>query len=283
MRLLRYLLPAVTLAAACSTSLQAASPVWKVTHPDGGKLYLGGSIHALRKSDHPLPAAFDRALADSSRIVFEVDDRAFSAKKVLKAGEYPPGDSLKNHVDPRTYAYMKRFFGLLGVPESKFSRYRPWLITLMLWSPSVQGLSSELGVEGHLTKRARAAKKPVGGLVSMEQHLDVFTGLSERQSEAVLLMTFIPTAGGGSQSSIVSAWKKGEVDALWRRSRAAFAEYPAFADRIIEVRNRAWMPKIEGYARSREPHFVVVGAAHLGGPEGLLALLKQRGYQLEQL
>ena len=280
--LLVRLVTAVTLVLGCSAPTEAASPVWKVTRPEGGKLYLGGSIHALRKSDYPLPAAFDVALADSSRVVFEVEDKAVSAEKILKSGEYPRGDSLKNHVDPRTYDYMKRFFGLLGVPEAKFAKYRPWLLTLMLWSPGVQGLSSDLGVEGHLTKRARASKKPVAGLVSAEQHMDVFTGLNERQSEAVLLMTFIPSAGG-SHSSIVSSWKKGEVDALWRRSRAAFAEYPAFADRLLEVRNRAWMPKIEGYLRSGEPHLVVVGAAHLGGPGGLLSLLRQRGYQLEQL
>src|SRR6187402_591110 len=46
---------------------RAASPVWKVTRAEGGMLYLGGSIHALRKADYPLPAAFDNALAKSSR------------------------------------------------------------------------------------------------------------------------------------------------------------------------------------------------------------------------
>jgi uncharacterized protein YbaP (TraB family) len=43
------------------------------------------------------------------------------------------------------------------------------------------------------------------------------------------------------------------------------------------------MPKIEGYLRSGQTQMVVVGFAHLGGPGGLLALLKKRGYQLEQL
>lgn len=278
---LRCLL-ALGLGVAGASSLQAASPVWKVTHPEGGTLYLGGSVHALRKSDYPLPAAFDRALADSSRIMLEVTDDAASMKKIAKSGEYPRGDSLKNHVDPRSYAYLKKVFGLLGVPEAQFAKYRPWLLTLMLWSPSLHGLSSDLGVEGHLTKRARASKKPVEGLVTTEEHYSVFTGLTERQSEAVLLMTFIPAAGS-SGGSIVSAWKKGDVDWLWRGSRAAFAEYPAFADRLLEARNRAWMPKIERSVRSGDTHFVVVGAAHLGGPGGLLALLKQRGYQLEQL
>jgi uncharacterized protein YbaP (TraB family) len=245
-------------------------------------LYLGGSIHALRKTDNPLPAVFDRAFADASRIAFEVEDDEATVKRVAKSGEYPRNDSLKNHIDPRSYAYLRSIFGLLGVPEAKFSRYRPWLLTVMLWSPSLHGLSHDLGVEEQITRRARAARKPTSGLVSMEEHLNVFTGLSDRQSEAVLLMTFIP-GEKESYPAMVKAWRSGDVDTLWRRSRKAFAEYPAFGERLLEARNRRWMPKIESYFRSGERYFVVVGAAHLGGPEGLLALLKQRGYQAEQL
>ena len=256
--------------------------MWKVTRPNGGTLYLGGSVHALRKSDYPLPAAFDRALAASSHVVFEVKEDRRSAERIAKAGEYPKGDSLKNHVDPRTYDYIRRIFALLGVPEAKFARYKPWLLTLFFWSPSLEGLSTDLGVEGYLTKRAAAAKKPTLGLVSTEQHMDVFTGLTERQSEAVLLLTFIPSSSG-AKAQITSLWRKGEVDLLARRTYEAFAEYPAFAERILDVRNRAWMPNIESYLRSGETYFVVVGAAHLVGPQGLLSLLKNRGYQLEQL
>ena len=279
---LATVIAAFAVAAISPASMQAASPVWKVTRPEGGTLYLGGSVHALRKSDYPLPAAFDRALAASSRVVFEVKEDQKSAERIGKSGEYPKGDSLKNHVDPRTYDYIRRIFALLGVPEAKFSRYKPWLLTLVFWSPSIEGLSSDLGVEGYLTKRAAAAKKPTLGLVSTEQHMAVFTGLTERQSEAVLLLTFIPTSTG-AKSQITSAWRKGEVDLLARRTHQSFAEYPAFGERLLDVRNRAWMPNIESYLRSGETYFVVVGAAHLGGPQGLLSLLKSRGYQLEQL
>lgn len=239
-------------------------------------------MHALRKSDYPLPPAFDQALAASSRVVFEVKEDRKSVQRIAKSGEYPKGDSLKNHVDPRTYDYVRRIFALLGVPEAKFSRYKPWLLTLFFWSPSLEGFSSDLGIEGYLTKRATAAKKPTLGLVTTEQHMDVFTGLSEKQSEAVLLLTFIP-ASSSTKSLITTSWRKGEVDLLARKTHESFAEYPAFGERLLDVRNRAWMPSIESYLRSSETYFVVVGAAHLGGSQGLLALLKSRGYQLEQL
>ena len=48
-------------------------------------------------------------------------------------------------------------------------------------------------------------------------------------------------------------------------------------------RNRNWIPRIEAYMRDPKAYFVVVGAAHLGGPNGLLAMLKVRGYTIEQL
>ncbi len=43
------------------------------------------------------------------------------------------------------------------------------------------------------------------------------------------------------------------------------------------------IPKIEGYLRSEKTYFVVAGAAHMGGANGVLALLRHRGYRIEQL
>src|SRR5437763_1244607 len=81
-----------------------------------------------------LPAAYNRAFDASDRLVCEVDPKALleSSRGILKAGQYPKGDSLKNHVDPRTYNYLRGVFRLLRVPEAKFARYRPWFLSLML-------------------------------------------------------------------------------------------------------------------------------------------------------
>ena len=280
----RFLLcSAFLLATLMHAHVEAASPVWKVTDAQGnGTLFLGGSIHALRQSDYPLPVAFDRAFEKSDRLVFEDEEGKAESEKILKSGQYPRGDSLKNHVDPRTYAYVIKLFGLLGAPEAKVAKCRPWLLTLMLWSPGLHGLSQDLGVEGHFRQRARASAKPVSGLVSAREHLRVFTGLSDRQSEGVLLLTFIPQQSG-SYTDMVGAWKRGEADRLWRNTRAAFADYPAFGERILEARNHVWLPTVESFLRSGKTYFVIVGMGHLGGPEGLLSLLKQRGYRVEQM
>ncbi len=260
----------------CITPAEAGSPVWKVTDGKGGTLYLGGSIHALRRTDYPLPPAFDEAFKKSDRLVFEDEEGKKEAEKIFKTAEYPRGDSLKKHVDPRTYAYVVKVFSLLGVPEATVAKYRPWALTMMLWSPS-----NDLGVEGYFLKRARATKKPVSGLVSTREHYAVFTGLTDRQAEGVLLLNFIPR-GGASFDQMVSAWKRGDADRLWRETHDSYSDYPAFGERLLEARNRRWIPKIESFLQSGKNYFVIVGMGHLGGPGGLLKLLEKRGYRLEQ-
>jgi uncharacterized protein len=277
----------LALAISFATRADAASAcVWKITGPNGGTLFLGGSIHALRTTDYPLPPAYNRAFDSSSRLAFEVDSKAFSesSKRVIKSGQYPKGDSLKNHVDPRTYDYVRRVFALLKVPEEKFAQFRPWLLVLMLESPGLHGLSGNLGVDEFLERRARANSKPMSGLESVREHIEVFSALSDRQSEALLLLTFIPHEHASEENvRMLNAWRHGYVDTIAGIMRDAFRDFPAFGERLIGARNRRWIPKIEGYLRSGRTYFVVVGAGHLGGPEGLLALLKARGCRVEQL
>ena len=243
-------------------------------------------MHALRSVDYPLPPAYNRAFDASTHVALEVEPKALanSSNGMLKAGKYSAGDSLKNHVDPRTYDYLRRVFALLKIPEEKFSRYRPWLIVLMLESPSLRGLSDDLGVDQFITNRAQANHKPIVGLESADEHSSVFVGLSDRQSEALLLVTFIPqTNRKGGGDVVASAWRRGDVDALARSMHESYVDFPAFADRLLGARNRRWMPKLEGYIKSGHTYFAVVGAAHLGGSDGLLAMLRARGYKVEQI
>ena len=260
--------------------------VWKITAPNNGTLYLGGSIHALRSTDYPLPPAYNQAFDASERLAFEVDLKTIrgAAHDSEKAGRYPRGDSLKNHVDPRTYEYLRRFFAILKIPEPKFASYRPWYLAEMLQVPQLHGLSPDLGVEGYLAKRAQANHKPITGLETGREAMEVFAGLNDRQSEAILLLTFIPHEGGGNaMTQMTAAWRRGDADTIAREMKNQSADFPAFEERLIDARNRQWLPSIERALRSGHTYFVVVGSGHLGGPTGLLELLRSHGYQIAQL
>ena len=219
-------------------------------------MYLGGSVHALRSSDYPLPAAYNRAFDASSRVVFENDPKAGSreAKELVRAGTYPKGDP---------------------------SKYRPWLLNVLLSSPSYEHW--QLGMERYLQRRAAAKSKPVSGLESPKEHNAFFVDLNDRESEALLLILFVNAAREGPSASMISAWRRGDVETLNRILRESFQDFPSLARRLVDVRNQNWLPKIDGYLRSGQTYFVVVGAGHMGGPNGLLALLKARGCKIEQL
>ncbi len=259
--------------------------VFRVTGPNGGVAYVGGSWHALRSTDYPLPDPYNRAFDAASRLSFEIapkDDNGM-AKAMPKAGQYSRGDNMKNHVDPRTYEYLKRFFAAHKISEEKFSRYKPWFIAMSLGSGSSE-FSGRLGVESFLEKRANANSKPVYGVETLKEHLEVFSGLSDRSSEAYLLFTLIPADKSSPNfDRMLNAWREGDIDFLANSVYSDFKDFPAMAERLLAARNRNWIPKIEEYIRSGQTYFVVVGAAHLGRRDGVIAMLKARGYKVEQL
>lgn len=263
----------------------AGGCIYKVSGPGGGVLYLAGSWHALRSVDYPLPATYNRAFDAADRLAFEISPKEGGGmtKALPHAAEYPRGDSLKNHVDPRTYNYLRRYFALEKVPEERYSRYRPWYVAMSMRTGSGDFVG-RLGVESFFARRALANSKPVVGLESLKEHVEVFSGLSDRGGEALLLVTLISIEKGSQDfDRLITAWRNGNVDFLAATVHAQFSDFPAMADRLLGVRNRNWVPKLEDYLRSGKTYFVVVGAAHLGGPDGLVALLKGRGCQLQQL
>ncbi len=260
----------------------ARSPVWKVTAPNGASLYLGGSIHGLLSTDYPLPSAFNRAFEDSSALVIEDDPNISlsAARRFYKSGFYPKNDSLKNHVDPRTYEYLGRIFTLNQVPEAEWSKCKAWMLTMTILGSA----TNQLGIEAYLMQRARANHERVFGIESFREHAEVISDMTDQQAESVLLFNLIPRGEGtGKRDQLVAAWRKGDVDAIAKQTPQVFHDLPSFGERLINQRNRRWVPKIESYLAQRRRYFVVVSAGHLGGPQGVLELLRRRGYQLEQL
>lgn len=261
------------------------SCVWKVTAPGGQTLFLAGSAHAMRSTDYPLPLAFNRAFELSQCVAMEIDLNAGQTinEKIEQAGRYPSGDSLARHIDPRTYAYLQRAAGKYPGGMEKLLRLRPWYISIQLEGSGGQGFSHRLGLESYFSGRARATARPVYGLESLNEHVLVFSGLNDRESEAQLLVSFIGLNKEDEYArKTMQAWHAGDIDTLYRLTRESYRDFPSMFERLVPARNRAWIARIEGWIKSGRTYFVMPGAAHLGGPDGVLALLRARGYTIEQ-
>ena len=282
------------LAAACffvpAGAALARSCVWKVTG-GGHTLYLAGSIHALRGMDYPLPASYEQAFQASSELAFETNlDQMGKTHGFLlaKAALLPKGTTLRDHLDPRVYAYiLKVIANVHGStdPAKKLENLRPWAVAWLLQAPGgIDGLSGGQGVEAYLIHKAAQAHKPMVGLVPLDEHIAVFGGMSDADSQAYLLLRFIQLdQESKAYQATVSEWKHGDIEAIDRSFQADYQDVPSLRKRLITDRNRRWLPEIVQWLGSGKTYMVVAGAAHMAGAEGLPALLRAQGFQVEQL
>ena len=83
---------------------------------------------------------------------------------------------------------------------------------------------------------------------------------------------------------LVSAWRDGDMDALAELFVDDMRlESEELYDSLLLERNLNWLPVIEQMFQEDGNEFVLVGAAHLVGKDGLLNLLQAKGYQVKQL
>jgi uncharacterized protein len=155
----------------------------------------------------------------------------------------------------------------------------------MLTAVEVQkaGLDASLGLDKYFYDKATAAKKPVIGLETAEFQIDRFDKMPDVVQEQMLRSTLTELDAQSSElKSMIAAWQRGDTATLEKSVRTSFAGYPAAYTSLIAERNRNWIPQLQMCLSTPTPCFVVVGAAHMVGPDGLLALLQQKGYNVEQ-
>jgi uncharacterized protein YbaP (TraB family) len=113
--------------------------------------------------------------------------------------------------------------------------------------------------------------------------LDRFDGLSPALQEAMLLAVIHDLdAQVANVKEVARAWAAGETGVIEKELLATFEESPEIYQRLLVERNRNWVPFVEGCLDKNERCFVVVGAAHLVGPDSLVAMLEKKGYKVEQ-
>jgi uncharacterized protein YbaP (TraB family) len=273
--------------------LQAQAPtrnfLWKASNARG-VIYLAGSVHLLTPDYYPLDPAFDRAFDAADLLVEELDMGEVLAPtsqlETLRRGMLPAGQSLDKAVSPDTYAAVVRKFKDLGMPVEPMKQFKPWLLSLTLQGLEWQkaGFIAELGLDRHFYDRARAADKRVQGLETLAFQLARFDDMPPRVQDRMLAQTLKEIeATRRSFVRIAEAWRMGDAAAIENIVLVDLRSEPEMYQRLLVDRNRAWLPALEALLARPSPAFVVVGAAHLVGADGLLQLLKAGGCAIEQL
>lgn len=268
---------------------QAKTFGWKATGK-GGTVYLVGSIHMMSESFYPLNPALEAAFKDSDLLVEEVDLAEMSdpmaQMNILTKGMLPSNQSLDKLLSPATLALVRKATAGLGGDAGPLMRFKPWMLAISLQGLELvkSGFNPSLGLDQYFYDQAREGGKQVQGLETVEYQISRFDGMTMDQQDRMLAETLkeldTETAAIGK---LGDAWKAGDVPAIERLALADLKSDPVMYQRLLVERNRNWMPAIEALFARRSRALVVVGAAHLVGPDGLLAMLKAKGYTVEQL
>jgi uncharacterized protein YbaP (TraB family) len=283
---------AVCIAVATLAIAQAAEArtfAWKVTGKTG-IVYLVGSVHVLSADFYPVDAALDAAYKDADLLVEELDLAEMadptSQMAMLSRGMLPSATPLDKVISAETYTLVNKRITDLGLPMEPFKLLKPWTIALMLQAVEWQhaGLDPELGLDKHFYDRAQTDKKTVQGLETTEFQISRFDGMSMAQQERLLAESLKDIdAEKANMTKLVTAWRAGDVPAVEHLVLTEIKDDPMLYQRLLVDRNKAWLPKIEALFARRGHAFVVVGAAHLVGPDGVVAMLRAKGYKVEQL
>jgi uncharacterized protein YbaP (TraB family) len=263
-------------------------PLWKI-RAKNNVVYLLGSIHYLKPQNYPLDGAMEAAFKDAKKVVFEIDlESAEGGQRehlmVLK-GVYLDGTTLKDHVAPSTYALAEKQLKALGLDIQIFNQFEPWLTALTVLGLKLQamGFDPGQGVDRYFFRKAKKERKEIHGFETLEYQLGLFDGLPERIQEALLLQSLGDAdLTEAAVDAVVKAWASGDLKTLDALLLQGMRDHPDLYRSLIVERNRAWLPKIESYLSHNENYLVVVGAAHLAGKDGLIEMLKAKGYSVEQ-
>lgn len=263
--------------------------VWKVSRGSQA-VYLVGSVHLLSKDYYPLHPAMEAAFRDSDLLVEEVDFAEMTAPatqlSVLEHGMLPANQSLDRVVSPATLAEVTKRFGEIGLPIEPLKRFKPWMIAITLLGAEWQraGFDPELGLDKHFYDLAHANAMPVQGLETTEYQISRFDDMPYSEQDRMLSETLKDLdTERANVTKLAEAWKAGDGPGVEQIVLKDLKSEPQMYNRLLVDRNRAWLPKIEALFGRRGHAFVVVGAAHVVGPDGLLAMLRAKGYTVEQL
>ena len=262
--------------------------LWKASRA-GHTFYVAGSIHVLTPAHYPLPEAFNTAYKDADLLVEEIDLGELLQPEgqmlFLTKGMLPTSTSLEQVLAPATMASVNGRLGTLGLPMDPLRRFKPWMlaITLMALEWQKAGFDPELGLDKHFYDRAQTDHKGVQGLETAAFQVSRFDELTWPEQDRMLASTLSDLdAEVAAATGLADAWRNGDAAAVERVVLAELRKEPQMYQRLLVERNRNWLPKIEALA-SRSGHaLVIVGAAHIVGPDGVLAGLQAKGFTLTQ-
>lgn len=272
---------------AAAHAASAGAPVWKVVKGEH-QLFIGGTLHVLSKSDYPLPVAFENAYRQSAIVVFEADMQKLQSAEFQQLLQsrvvYTDGRNLKTVLGKATYQALEQHMTSRGLPIANFQPLKPGMLAITLTLLELQRLGlTGTGVDEFFSLKAANDRKTTGQLETAEEQLAFLSSFGDGREDDLIFHTLrdikrLPEI----MASLKTAWRQGNRDKITEIAIAPIKnDFPKVYHQLLVQRNRDWIPKIETMLTTKEVEFILVGAAHLVGEDGLLKQLAARGYSIQ--
>lgn len=240
--------------------------------------FIYGTIHMLPKEQFELSNSLKRAFDASATIAMEVDLNMSGAEKIAIAQKVllPEGKSLKDYMAEQDYTQLKMYcMDSLQWSESKFersSKLKPMFFSSVLLQESMSKMAS---YEMEFNKMAKKKHKNTIGLETIDFQLGLFDQLPMQTQVDMLKKDY--NSDLKTFDALLTCYLQEDFEKLNVLMNAETEAYPEFNELLLINRNKSWIAPM-GTQMRKESTFFAVGAGHLGGPEGVISLLRSTGY-----
>ena len=253
-------------------------------------VYLLGSLHFFKKEFYPLNKKIEEAFDQSRVLAVEaniVEKGNIDLQKIGEKAFYPESDGLEKHVSAEAYDLVKKEAMKLGLPLDLLNRQRPWMLALTLEAIAIVklGFDPRYGIDVHFL--SKAAGRRIVELEGLDYQINLLSALSDEEQESVLLMTLKGLQRYPEEADqLMQAWLSGDargMDSIVTKDITGAPRMSSIYDKLFSERNRNMVSKIEEFLNVEGTYFVVVGAGHLAGQKGMIEILREKGYLIDQL
>ncbi len=250
--------------------------------------YLYGTIHIISRGDFFLTDSTLAAIDRAELVTFEInmnDMMNLTSQFSLLMKAFMSGNkSLRDLLSKEDYQLVKDHFDKKGLPLFLFERMKPMFLTVfadMDISPESFGQndSEMVSYELKINEIANEKDKEIGGLETAEYQMSMFDSIPYEE-QAKMLVEGIKSSGAAGEGfdKMIELYKSQDINGMIEMMDDD-QSLGGREDLLLVTRNKNWIP-VMGEMMKKQPVFFAVGAGHLGGPNGVIALLRKEGYQV---
>jgi uncharacterized protein YbaP (TraB family) len=169
---------------------------------------------------------------------------------------------------------------------------KPWIAAFLIEQMQLEklGYSLQYGIDYYFAKKTGDSKE-ILELESAEFQLDLLNDLSE-DVQVLFLESVLNDLDNldKSMKNIFEYWINGDVEGMndfifeeVRKSKGKDEKLNQLFDALFDKRNVGMTEKIESYLNDEKTYFIIAGSGHFIGENGIINLLKNKGYEVIQL